>query len=157
VAAAEQYILSRSQLGSQHEHNDSENQPRNDFQCMPHNENDSTTQPTSINDMIWTKMDNEATHSLLSLRDKGRCKHKVTPLNLEDSMDIDETTSGSVQNEIEERQPDDTDSEETQLGPSTSTPVSRFKKKLQRFSENVEAAFGTRTRLRSDTNDSDTE
>ncbi|CAH1969940.1 unnamed protein product [Acanthoscelides obtectus] len=54
------------------------------------------------------------------------CKHKVTPLNLEDSMDIDET-SGSVKNEIEEQQPDHTDSEETQLGPST-TPVSRFKK-----------------------------
>ncbi|CAH1958450.1 unnamed protein product [Acanthoscelides obtectus] len=66
-------------LGSQHEHNDSENQPQNDFQSMrsvPHNENDSTTQPT-INDMIWTKkksseMDNEATHLMLSLREKKK-------------------------------------------------------------------------------------
>ncbi|CAH1966396.1 unnamed protein product [Acanthoscelides obtectus] len=77
AAAAEQYILSMCPLGSQHEHNDSENQPQNDFQSMwsmPHNENDSTIQP-SINDMIWTKkkpseMDNEATHLMLSLREE---------------------------------------------------------------------------------------
>ncbi|CAH1959595.1 unnamed protein product [Acanthoscelides obtectus] len=64
-------------LGSQHEHNDSENQRQNDFQSMwsmPHNENDSTIQP-SINDMIWTKkkpseMDYEATHLMLSLREE---------------------------------------------------------------------------------------
>ncbi|CAH1993846.1 unnamed protein product [Acanthoscelides obtectus] len=188
---------------------DSENQPQNDFQSMwsmPHNENDSTIQP-SINDMMWTKkkpseMDNEATHLMLSLREEkstyfddkrtrklklwndiakeleennfhlgnkgGKrcrqkfanlqktylsymkhqtttgseriddippfcdelhsilgCKHKVTPLNLEDSMD---ETSESVKNEIEQQQPDHTDSEETQLGPSTTTPVSRLKK-----------------------------
>ncbi|CAH1990253.1 unnamed protein product [Acanthoscelides obtectus] len=77
AAAAEQYILSMCPLGSQHEHNDSEIQPQNDFQSMwsmPHNENDSTIQ-LSINDMKWTKkkpseMDNEATHLMLSLREE---------------------------------------------------------------------------------------
>ncbi|CAH1969803.1 unnamed protein product [Acanthoscelides obtectus] len=76
-AAAEQYILSMCPLGSQHEYNDSENLPQNDFQSMwsmPHNENDSTIQP-SINDMKWTKkkpseIDNDATHLMLSLREE---------------------------------------------------------------------------------------
>ncbi|CAH1977126.1 unnamed protein product [Acanthoscelides obtectus] len=46
------------------------------------------------------------------------CKHKVTPLNLGDSMDIDETTSGTAKNEIEEQQPDHTDLEGLNINPS---------------------------------------